>query len=164
LSQSTIVIFTDLRAGVELHPSAGSCKPGHSIKRIKMREPEHAGERRKGKRFRLRLAALFSWRDAQGRLQSGEGWSRNIGSRGIYVKTNTAPPVGTLLEMNIFLPELGYKIHTAEIHAKGQVARIDCELLGQACGFAAINQSIVIREAIGFEKKKSSTEHRFRVA
>jgi hypothetical protein len=129
-----------------------------------MREPEHAGERRKGKRFRLRLAVLFSWRDTHGGLQSGEGWSRNIGSRGAYVKTNTAPPIGTLLEMNIFLPELGYKIPTAEIHAKGQVVRVDCELMGQACGFAAINESIVIREAIGFEKKKSSTQHRFRVA
>ena len=154
MSQSTIVIFTDLRAGVELHPWRDHANRDAVCKRIKMREPEHAGERRKGKRFRLRLAALFSWRDAQGRLQSGEGWSRNIGSRGIYVKTNTAPPVGTLLEMNIFLPELGYKIHTAEIHAKGQVVRIDCELLGQACGFAAINQSIVIREAIGHSKEE----------
>jgi hypothetical protein len=129
-----------------------------------MREPEHTEERRKGKRFRLRLAVLFSWRDAQGRLQSGEGWSRNIGSRGVYVSTGTAPPIGTLLEMNIFLPELGYKIRTAEIHAKGQVARIDCERMGQPCGFAAINQSTVVREAIGFEKKNTSTEHRFRVA
>jgi hypothetical protein len=164
LSQSTNVIFTDFRVRVELLLSAGSCKAERGLKRIKMRETEHAGERRKGKRFRLRLAVLFSWRDAQGLLQSGEGWSRNIGSRGVYVRTNTAPPIGTLLEMNIFLPELGYKIHTAEIHAKGQVARIDCELIGQACGFAAVNQSIVIREAIGFEKKKANTEHRFRVA
>lgn len=147
---------------------AESCRPerrltGRSLKRIKMSEAQHAGDRRKGKRFRLRLAVLFSWRDSQGTLQSGEGWSRNIGSRGIYVRTNTAPPLGASLEMNIFLPELGYKIHTAEIHAKGQVARIDCDPMGQACGFAAVNQSIVIREAIGFEKK-SSTEHRFRVA
>ena len=112
----------------------------------------------------MRLAVLFSWRDAQGRLQSGEGWSRDIGSRGVYVRTDTAPPIGTLLEMNIFLPELGYKIHTAEIHAKGQVARIDRERIGQACGFAAINQSVVVREAIGFEKKNSGTAHRFRVA
>jgi hypothetical protein len=129
-----------------------------------MREAEQAGDRRKGKRFRLRLAVLFSWRDAQGRLQSGEGWSRDIGSRGIYVSTDTAPPIGTLLEMNIFLPELGYKIRTAEIHAKGQVARIDCELAGQTCGFAAVNQSIVVREAIGFGKKNTGAEHRFRVA
>ena len=129
-----------------------------------MREPDHMADRRKGKRFRLRLAVLFSWRDAQGRLQSGEGWSRDIGSRGVYVRTDTAPPVGTLLEMNIFLPELGYKIRTAEIHAKGHVARIDCERIGQACGFAAINQSIVVREAIGFETKNSSTANLFGVA
>lgn len=128
-----------------------------------MREAEHTGERRKGKRFRLRLAVLFSWRDAQGRLQSGKGWSRNIGSRGLYVRTDTAPPIGALLEMNVFLPELGYKIHTAEIHAKGQVARIDCERIGRACGFAAFNQSIAVRQAIGFEKKNSGTGHRFSV-
>ena len=128
-----------------------------------MRESEHAGERRKGKRFHLRLAVLFSWRDAQGRLQSGEGWSRNIGSHGVYVMTNAAPPAGSLLEMNIFLPELGYRIRTAEIHAKGAVLRVDYDPMGQACGFAAINQSIVIREAIGFEKK-TSAQHRFRVA
>lgn len=133
-------------------------------KRMAMREPEHVGERRKGKRFRLRLAVLFSWRDVHGTLQNGEGWSQNIGSRGVYVRTNTAPPAGTLLEMNIFLPDLGYGIHTAEIHAKGQVVRIDCGMLAQVCGFAAINRSIAIRGAVEEFEKKISTGHDFRVA
>jgi hypothetical protein len=109
---------------------------------------ESITERRRSKRFRLRLAVVFSWRDAQGMVQSGEGSSFDISSRGIYVRTKMAPPVGTSVEMNVFLPQPAYDIHAAEIHAKGNVTRIDQESLAHVCGFAAMNRTVLIRESI----------------
>jgi hypothetical protein len=109
---------------------------------------ESTTERRGSRRFRLRLAVVFSWRDAQGMVQSSEGSSCNISSRGVYVRTKMAPPVGTSVEMNVFLPQPAYDIHAAEIHAKGHVIRIDQGSLAQVCGFATMNRTVLIREPI----------------
>ena len=113
-----------------------------------MKENKNIRERRGSKRFRLRLAVVFSWRDTQGIVQSGEGASRNISSRGIYVRTKLAPPVGTAVEMNVFLPQPAYDIRAAEIHAKGQVTRIDLGPINGTYGFAAMNRTVLIRESI----------------
>lgn len=109
---------------------------------------ESITERRRSKRFRLRLAVVFSWRDAQGMVQSGEGSSFDISSRGIYVRTKMAPPVGTSVEMNVFLPQPANDIRAAEIQAKGHVTRIDQGSLAQVCGFATMNRTVLIRESI----------------
>src|SRR5437879_3358942 len=114
---------------------------------MKKSENKNIGERRGSKRFRLRLAVVFSWRDTQGIVQSSEGSSSNIGGRGIYVRTKLAPPVGTAVEMNVFLPQPAYDIRAAEIHAKGQVTRIDQGPLAQTWGFAAMNRTVLIRES-----------------
>jgi len=113
-----------------------------------MKQTESTEERRGSKRLRLRRAVVFSWRDTRGIVQSSEGLSCDISSRGIYVRTKLAPPVGTAVEMNVFLPEPAYDIRAAEIHAKGQVTRIDQGTLAQMCGFAAMNRTVLIRESI----------------
>lgn len=121
---------------------------------------ETVKERRGSRRFRLRLAVVFSWRDAQGIVQSGEGSSDNISSRGIYVRTKSAPPLGTSVEMNVFLPKPAYGIRAAEMHAKGQVTRIDQGSQFQVCGFAAMNRTVLIRESIEhiLDKKKGAEQ------
>lgn len=163
---STIVIFTDFRAGVESLLFTQSSVSGRVIAMERqIRAPEDVQERRKSKRFRLQLAVVFSWRDIQGAVLSGEGWSRNIGSRGIYVGSNVAPPVGSSVEMDVVLPQLGYEIRTAEIYARGRVIRIDRGVHAQICGFAAMNYTAVIREAAEHMlEKKSGKEHGSRVA
>lgn len=122
-------------------------------------------DRRNSKRFRLRLAVVFSWRDEHGILQSGEGSSGNISGRGIYVRTKCAPPVGNSVEMNVFLPQPAYDIRAAEIHAKGQVTRIDQGPRAEVCGFAAINRAVLIRESIEHVlDEKGGKDHSSRVA
>lgn len=105
-------------------------------------------ERRNSKRFRLRLAVVFSWRDERGVMQSSDGCSSNISSRGIYVSTKCAPPPGNSVEMNVFLPQPAYDIRAVEIHAKGQVMRVDQGARGQVCGFAAMNRTVLLRESL----------------
>ena len=109
---------------------------------------ETVTERRNCKRFRLRLAVVFSWRDEDGILQSSDGCSCNISSRGIYVRTKCAPRPGNSVEMNVFLPQPAFDIRTVEIHAKGQVTRVDQGARAQVCGFAAMNRTVLIREPL----------------
>jgi PilZ domain len=109
---------------------------------------ESVKERRNSKRFRLRLAVVFSWRDEDGTLQSSDGHCRNISSRGIYVQTKCAPRPGNSVEMNVFLPQPAFDIRAVEIHAKGQVTRVDQGTRAQVCGFAAMNRTVLIREPI----------------
>ena len=103
-------------------------------------------ERRGATRFRLRLAVVFSWRDEHGIVQGSEGWSRDLSSRGIYVRAEMVPPVGAAVEMNVFLPEPGYQIRAAELHAKGRVVRVDRHTSTQS-GFAAMNHTVLLRES-----------------
>jgi hypothetical protein len=114
-----------------------------------------AGERRKSRRFQLSLSAVFSWRDEQGQLQSAEGRSSNISSRGIYIRTETAPAAGSAVEMNVFLPQPAYDLRAAEIRATGQVTRVDRGRGSEFLGFAAINRMVLIRESFeqGFERQ-----------
>ena len=122
-------------------------------------------ERRGATRFRLRLAVVFSWRDEQGIVQGSEGWSRDLSSRGIYVRADMLPPVGTAVEMNVFLPEPGYQIRAAELHAKGPVVRIDRHAGTQSSGFAAMNHTVLLRESSErAAKEKSSWEQNPRIA
>ena len=124
---------------------------------------ETQSERRKSKRFRLRLAVVFSWRDEHGALQSGEGCSCDISGHGIYVRTTCAPAAGNSVEMNVFLPQPAYDIRAAEIYARGQVMRVDQGLSGQVCGFAAMNRTVVIRESMERVLDEPGTEQRPRV-
>lgn len=105
-------------------------------------------EQRNSKRFRLRLAVVFSWRDEDGILQSNEGYSGNISSRGIYVRTKCAPRPGDSVEMNVFLPQPAFDIRAVEIHTKGQVTRVDQGTRAQVCRFAAMNRTVLIREPL----------------
>ena len=121
---------------------------------------ETVKERRNSKRFRLRLAVVFSWRDEDGILQSSDGYSCNISSRGIYVQTKCAPRPGNSVEMNVFLPQPAIDIRAVEIHAKGQVTRVDQGARAQVCGFAALNRTVLIREPLEhvLEQKDSAVQ------
>jgi hypothetical protein len=51
-------------------------------------------ERRTALRYPLRLPVVFSWQDENGRIQGCDGYSRDLGSRGIYVYAEQVPPLG----------------------------------------------------------------------
>jgi hypothetical protein len=105
-------------------------------------------ERRTALRYPLRLPVVFSWQDDNGRLQGSDGYSRDLGSRGIYVQAEVAPPLGVSVEMNVFLPRPEHSSRPSEIHAIGRVVR--SERQGSApkgCGFAAMNHTTLLREA-----------------
>lgn len=107
-------------------------------------------ERRTALRYPLRLPVVFSWQDENGRLQGCDGHSRDLGSRGIYVQAEVAPPLGVSVEMNVFLPRPEHSSRPSEIHAIGRVVRSERQgSTPKGCGFAAMNHTTLLREARG---------------
>jgi hypothetical protein len=107
-------------------------------------------ERRTALRYPLRLPVVFSWQDDGGRIQGSDGYCRDLGSRGIYVHSELVPPLGVAIEMNVFLPRPEHSARPSEIHAIGRVVRSE-QLRSplQACGFAAMNHTTMLRETRG---------------
>jgi hypothetical protein len=105
-------------------------------------------ERRTALRYPLRLPVVFSWQDENGRVQGGDGYSRDLGSRGIYVYSEVVPPLGVSVEMNVFLPRPEHSARPSEIHAIGRVVRSERHgSPARGCGFAAMNHTTLLREA-----------------
>jgi hypothetical protein len=107
-------------------------------------------ERRTALRYPLRLPVVFSWQDDTGRVQGGDGYCRDLGSRGIYVQAESVPPLGVSVEMNVFLPRPEHSARPSEIHAIGRVVRSEQGATASgSCGFAAMNHTTRLRETRG---------------
>jgi hypothetical protein len=107
-------------------------------------------ERRTALRYPLRLPVVFSWQDDRGRIQGSDGYCRDLGSRGIYVQSELVPPLGVAIEMNVFLPRPEHSMRPSEIHAIGRVVRSEhLRSPLQACGFATMNHTTLLRETRG---------------
>ena len=104
-------------------------------------------ERRTALRYPLRLPVVFSWQDEDGRIQGCDGYSRDLGSRGIYVYAELVPPLGVSVEMNVFLPRPEHSSRPSEIHAIGRVVRSERQgSPARGNGFAAMNHTTLLRE------------------
>src|SRR5262245_16139582 len=87
-------------------------------------------------RYPLRLPVVFSWQTEDGKIQGCDGYSRDLGSRGIYVYSELVPPLGVSVEMNVFLPRPEHSSRLSEIYAVGRVVRSEKHgLLANGNGF-----------------------------
>ncbi len=93
-------------------------------------------ELRKRRRFTLSAPAFFCWQRPDGNLQQGEGTTRDIGGRGVFVVCASNPPVNGGIEIDIYLPAVGATGRSIHLYGQGTIIR--CEQLdGHDCGFAA---------------------------
>lgn len=99
--------------------------------------PMHNGiELRRAKRYHLSAPALFMWAPKDGKPRNGKGVTRDINALGVYVQTDSLPPVGARVQMEIVLPKLADSRPGMHLQGEGIVLR--CES-GEATkrGFAA---------------------------
>ena len=100
-------------------------------------------ERRNRVRYRLSANAVFAWEGAtHGRL-IGEGVTRDIGLAGAFISTLTCPPVGAMVQLDVFLsPALGNPRKTVRIRTEATVIRVDHSATSE--GFAAASQNFTL--------------------
>ena len=93
-------------------------------------------ELRKGTRYSLKKMALFSWALKAGEPQSGQGVTRDINDSGVYVLTDELPQVGSLVQLDILVPELPGSYLGMHLLGDGVVIRVEHHGATQG-GFAA---------------------------
>ena len=94
-------------------------------------------ERRKNNRYALFASVDFKWEDADGNDRGGAGFMRDVSLGGLFVMSDTPPPVGTAI--NLEINPMSASIDSPPfIQAKGQVCRVEPDdQLGMRWGFAS---------------------------
>jgi hypothetical protein len=100
-------------------------------------------DRRRRHRYDLRTQVRFSWEDLEGIYHREESLTRDISEVGIFVVTNSFPPVGTTVQF-----EVSFHSATAQgvrIQAQGRVVRVENVDRSRAHdGFAAATETIEV--------------------
>jgi hypothetical protein len=93
-------------------------------------------DRRRNRRFDLRAPVTYFWAEAANIHGTGHGITRDVSQAGLFVTTDSCPPVGTAVEL-----ELSFRLGDDSLHmrANGSVVRVEAnEGAGQEQGFAAV--------------------------
>jgi hypothetical protein len=101
-------------------------------------------ELRKANRYKLGVPVFFFWAEKKESEQYGQGITRDIGTSGVYVQTNTLPQVGARILFDILLPKLADPGNGMHLTGDGVVLRVDPQdakgLIPTQSGFAASMQ------------------------
>ena len=89
-------------------------------------------------RYRLAANAVFTWESAQTSRLLGNGITRDISLAGALILTLTCRPVGTAVQLEIFLPPLLRGARSVRIKTEATVIRV--EHSGGSEGFAVVGQ------------------------
>jgi PilZ domain len=85
-----------------------------------------APEHRHHARYRLCMPVLFRWNDTAGKRIKGDGVSRDISIRGMYVWSETQPPHDAVVGLELFLT--GVRANTEpplRVETEARVMRVE---------------------------------------
>jgi PilZ domain len=95
-------------------------------------------ERRRAIRYPLQVPASFSWEGEQGIVVQGEGRTRNISEKGVFVDAAICPPVGSSVELHFSLPALPDSERKMHVRHRGETLRLEGTEQGKDSGGFAI--------------------------
>jgi hypothetical protein len=95
-------------------------------------------------RYRLSADAVFAWEGIRNSRFLGEGVTRDISLTGAFVFTPTCPPVGSTVQIDVFLTSDRSKGRKAvRIRTKATVIRVDHSATSE--GFAVASQYFALQ-------------------
>ncbi len=102
-------------------------------------------DRRRSTRYRLSATVNFHWKDEEGLRRQGGGSPRDVSEKGIFVVSDTCPPVGAALRLHVFFYARLDNLQL-QMQAKAEVLRVEFgdELVGRG-GFAALIKTLDLR-------------------
>lgn len=80
--------------------------------------------------------AFYSWQGAGGAPLEGQGKTRDISFLGAFVLSESLPPPGAHLEINVYFPPATGAPKSVQLHGEGQVLRLSGKGTAES-GFAA---------------------------
>jgi hypothetical protein len=103
-----------------------------------------AMERRGAIRYPLQVPASFSWEDEERNVRQGEGCTRDISEKGVFVDAALCPPIGSSVEIRFSLPALSDSSRRMDVQHTGETLRLErTEQGGPGCGFAIRSREVV---------------------
>ncbi len=93
-------------------------------------------DRRKSLRYPITGRAWFQWQSADGGWHDGIGITRDIGKSGVFIESDSAPPVGSAFKLIVALPAGWESRSTLCLRGSGHVCHILWEA-NQTAGFGA---------------------------
>ena len=106
-------------------------------------------DRRLRTRFDLTAPVTYSWKERRGVRRTGRGATRDVSERGLFVLSDSCPPVGTVIQFEV---SFSFRDNSEiRMKAKGKVVRVQADGNGDGVrGFAADTQVLWLStEAVG---------------
>lgn len=113
-------------------------------------------ELRAASRYSLSANVVFSWQEERGVRLKGEGITRDMSTKGVFVYSVVLPPERAPITMEVAFPPLREGASPVRIHLHGQVMRVESYPADPVHnGFAVASESTILR---GGESLGSSEE------
>jgi hypothetical protein len=104
-------------------------------------------ERRTQIRFSLRAPVHFLWKNRDGVVQHGDGFTRDISSRAAYVYTESQPPTDAEIDIDIVLAWLSEEHSSLHMSGKAKVIRVEATTTDEHSGaFVAGAESFTLHQ------------------
>lgn len=102
-------------------------------------------ERRRTIRYRIRASVKFQWTSRGGSRHQGEGVTWDLCTEGMFVLSETCPPLGARLEIQVQFPPRA-KGRGLQMRTSGSVLRRELITEGEIrAGFAAVCKTFALR-------------------
>lgn len=112
-------------------------------------------DRRRHDRYDLIVPVAFFWSDSQRNRSQGRGVTRDLCANGLFVMTDTLPPVHTMLRLEIYFESPGSG-SAVVIVSKGHVCRVEpSDPFGVNHGFAASTKSLRLHRMGGSQGEET---------
>lgn len=105
-------------------------------------------ERRRSKRYSVTAPVVVTWKGRNGRRKTAQGMTRDICLKGLFVATDTCPPVSSVVRCEVLLPELeGSQAPVARfvLQAVGRVVRTERDKVE---GFGVRTRASVLADSV----------------
>jgi len=110
-------------------------------------------ERREQPRYGVKALVNFEWVD-EGVLRKGQGVTRDISPKGVFIYSDAKPPELADLRLDISFQDITFMPRDLQMRARGLVIRVEPATgPGSFEGFAVLNRSYELGETV------SSTKH-----
>lgn len=76
-------------------------------------------------RYLLQAPVAFCWIDRGGATRHGEGYTRNVSTKGICISSAVSLPLGTSVAMNIDIPLPRRDVRSVRVEIQGRVVRFE---------------------------------------
>jgi hypothetical protein len=99
-------------------------------------------ERREQTRYAVRALVDFEWMDGEGLPQQGQGFTRDISPKGIFIHSDSQPPAKADVQVEVALHSVANDVTSLSMSAEGLVIRVELPPSpGLRRGFAILNRS-----------------------